>query len=189
MVTKVAVSFGPSVKSVGTKMGRMLGGVGAAATLVLTSTQAVAVSPATQATATARIFKPLTISFVQNLDFGKIVLTGSSFTGEVVSISQAGIVTCGSAPGSLLTCSGPTQAASYRLVGTNNAIVTVSCPPFNLTGPAILAFTPNAPGTVNLGTTGSTTGVAFSVGGSITLASTTPDGTYSGTFNVTADYQ
>jgi len=89
----------------------------------------------------------------------------------------------------LLTCSGTTQAASYRLVGTNNAIVTISCPAFNLTGPATLAFTPNAPGTVNLGATGSTTGVPFSIGGSITLASTTPDGTYSGTFNVTADYQ
>ena len=33
------------------------------------------------------------------------------------------------------------------------------------------------------------TGVDFSIGGSITLASTTPDGTYSGTFAVTADYQ
>src|SRR4249919_3577897 len=104
-------------------MRKYLATFGAAATLALCSVPAMAVSPATQATATARIFKPLTISFVQNLDFGKIVLTGPSFAGEVVSISQAGIVTCGSAPGTLLTCSGTTQAASYRLVGTNNAIV------------------------------------------------------------------
>jgi hypothetical protein len=42
---------------------------------------------------------------------------------------------------------------------------------------------------VNLGAAGSTTGVTFSIGGSIVLASTTPDGVYSGTFAVTADYQ
>jgi hypothetical protein len=148
-----------------------------------------AVSPASQATANARIFRPLTISSVQNLDFGTVVLTGSSFTNETVTVSQAGAVTCGSNPGTLLTCSGSPQAAKYKLVGTNNAIVTVSCPGFNLTGPSTLAFTPNAPTTVNLGSTGSSTGVTFSIGGSIKLASTTPDGTYSGTFAVTADYQ
>jgi Mat/Ecp fimbriae major subunit len=170
-------------------MHNKLGVVGVAVLLILTSAPAHAVSPATQATATARIFRPLTISFVQNLDFGKIVLTGSSFAGEIVSMNQAGAVTCGSNPGTLLTCSGATQAASYKLVGTNNAIVTISCPGFNLTGPATLAFTPNAPATVNLGASGSTTGANFSIGGSITLASTTPDGVYTGTFNVTADYQ
>jgi hypothetical protein len=42
---------------------------------------------------------------------------------------------------------------------------------------------------VNLGASGSTTGVTFAIGGSITLASTTPDGVYTGTFQVTADYQ
>jgi hypothetical protein len=79
--------------------------------------------------------------------------------------------------------------AQYKLVGTNNATVTITCPGFNLTGPGTLAFTPNAPTTVNLGAAGSTTGFTFSVGGSITLASTTPDGVYTGTFQVTADYQ
>ncbi len=148
---------------------------------------ATAVSPATQATANAKIYKPLTISKVQNLDFGVIVLTGASFAGEVVSLSQAGTLTCGG--GVNLTCSGSPQAAKYHLVGTNNATVTVSSPGFNLTGPSTLAFTPNAPATVNLGATGSTAGVDFSIGGSITLASTTPDGVYSGTFAVTADYQ
>jgi hypothetical protein len=157
--------------------------------LALASTPAAAVSPATQATATAKIFKPLTISSVQNLDFGVIVLTGASFSGEVVSISQAGTLTCGSNPGVLLTCSGAPQPAKYKLVGTNNATVTISSPGFNLTGPGTLAFTPSAPATVNLGASGSTTGVTFSIGGSITLANTTPDGVYNGTFVVTADYQ
>ena len=161
----------------------------AIAALVFGASPAAAVSPATQATANAKIYKPLTISKVQNLDFGVIVLTGASFAGEVVTISQAGAVTCGSNPGVLLTCSGAPQAAKYHLVGTNNATVSVSSPGFNLTGPGTLAFSPNAPATVNLGATGSTTGVDFAIGGSITLASTTPDGVYSGTFAVTADYQ
>ena len=159
----------------------------AAFTLVALSGPAGAVSPASQATANAKIYKPLTISKVQNLDFGVIVLGSGAWAGEVVSISQAGALTCGG--GANLTCSGSPQVAKYHLVGTNNATVTVSSPGFNLTGPGTLAFTPNAPATVNLGATGSTTGVDFSIGGSITLASTTPDGVYSGTFAVTADYQ
>jgi hypothetical protein len=170
-------------------MTRFLATAGAIAVLALAVSPAGAVTPATQATANAKIYKPLTISKVQNLDFGVIVLTGASFTNEVVSMTQAGAVTCGSSPGVLLTCSGAPQAAKYHLVGTNNTNVTVSSPGFNLTGPGTLAFTPNAPATVNLGAAGLTTGVDFSIGGSITLASTTPDGVYSGNFAVTADYQ
>ena len=157
--------------------------------LLLAATPAAAVSPATQAGATAKIYKALTMSSVQNLDFGVIVLTGASFAGEVVSIAQTGTLTCGSNPGVLLTCSGTPQTAQYKLVGTNNSVVTISSPAFNLTGPGTLAFTPNAPATVNLGAAGATTGLTFSIGGSITLASTTPDGVYTGTFQVTANYQ
>jgi len=153
----------------------------------LSASPAFAVSPVTQATATARIYKPLTISFVQNLDFGTLVLTGAGvWSGQVISMDQAGALTgCGGN----VTCSGAAQPAKYRLVGTNNAIVTISAPGFNLTGPGTLAFTPNAPATINLGAAGSTTGVTFGIGGSITLASSTPDGVYTGNFLVTADYQ
>jgi hypothetical protein len=170
-------------------MNRSIAKAGTTALLAFVATPALAVSPATQATATAKIFKPLTISRVQDLDFGTIVLTGTGFTNEVLSISQAGALTCGSNPGVLLTCTGTPQPAKYLLVGTNNASVTISSPAFNLTGPSTLAFTPNAPATVNLGANGSTSGFTFAIGGSITLASTTPPGVYSGTFAVTADYQ
>lgn len=160
--------------------------IGAASALALYSVPAAAVSPATQATATARVFRPLTIQFQQNLDFGNLVLSGGVFASQVISMDQAGVLTgCGSN----VTCSGAPAPARYKLIGTNNAIVTITCPGFNLTGPGTLAFTPNAPATVNLGANGSTTGVIFGIGGSITLASTTPDGTYTGTFQVTADYQ
>lgn len=168
---------------------KKFGAFAGACLVILVASPADAVSPATQATATAKIYKPLTISSVQSLNFGTIVLTGATFSGEVVSINQAGALSCGSNPGVVLTCSGGAQAAQYKLVGTNNATVQITCPGFNLTGPGTLAFTPNAPATVNLGAAGATTGFTFSIGGSITLASTTPDGVYSGTFQVTADYQ
>jgi Mat/Ecp fimbriae major subunit len=170
-------------------MNRSIARAGTTLLLAFVGTPTWAVSPATQATATAKIFKPLVISRVQDLNFGTIVLTGTGFTNEVLSMSQAGALTCGSSPGVLLTCTGASQPAKYQLVGTNNATVTISSPGFNLTGPSTLAFTPNAPATVNLGANGSTTGVTFAIGGSITLASTTPDGVYTGTFIVTADYQ
>jgi hypothetical protein len=170
-------------------MNKLFTRAAAVGALSFVSTPSAAVSPATPGTATAKIFRPLTISLVQNLDFGVIVLTGASFAGEVVTISQTGTLTCGSNPGVFLTCSGAPQPAKYKLVGTNNAKVTITSPGFNLTGPGTLAFTPSAPGTVDLTASGSTTGVTFAIGGSITLASTTPDGVYSGTFQVTADYQ
>lgn len=158
----------------------------ASVTLALAGAPAYAVSPATQATATARVYRPLQISFVQNLDFGTLVLGSGTWSGQLISMDQAGALTgCGTN----VTCTGSPVAAKYHLVGTSNATVKITSLPFNLTGPGTLAFTPNAPATVNLGAAGSTTGVDFSIGGSITLSSTTPDGVYSGVFAVTADYQ
>jgi spore coat protein U-like protein len=46
---------------------------------------------------------------------------------------------------------------------------------------------PNAPTSVVLTSSG-IPGVNFSIGGSVTLSSATPAGTYVGTFNVTVDY-
>ncbi len=161
--------------------------VGALALLLLDASPGSAVNPDRQATATARIFRPLTISSVQNLDFGTLVLSGSgAWSGQVINMDQAGVLTgCGGR----VTCFGTPQPAKYHLSGTNNAIVTISVPRFNLTGPAFLAFRPNAPITVSLGAAGATTGVNFGVGGSITLNSSTPAGIYTGTMLVTADYQ
>jgi hypothetical protein len=168
-------------------MRKLLAICGAAAILALFSAPAAAVTPLTQATATARIFKPLTIQLQQYLDFCNLVLAGAgTWSGQLVRKDQAGPLTgCGGN----VTCSGAPAPARYKLIGTNNAIVTISCPPFSLTGPTTLPFTPNAPATVNLGAAGSTTGMIFGIGGSITLASTTPEGTYTGNFLVTADYQ
>lgn len=171
-------------------MNKLIQGASALALTVLVTAPVQAATPSQQATASAKIYRPLTISFVQNLDFGTIVLSGAGAWGpDSVSMDQNGAVTCGSTGN--LTCSGLPTAAKYHLVGTNNAAVTISVPAFNLTsGASVLAFTPYMPTTsLNLGAAGSTTGLDFGVGGSLSLSSTTADGVYTGTFNVTANYQ
>jgi hypothetical protein len=170
-------------------MKKTLATAGAIALLATISTPAAAASPSAQANATAKIYKPLQISKTTDLDFGTIVLVGASFSGETVTVATNGSVTCGSGGGNL-TCSGAPTAARFHLVGSNNAVVTVNSPGFNLGGPATLAVTPTSTTqNVNLGANGLTTGVNVDLGGSITLASTTPDGVYTGTWTVTADYQ
>jgi Mat/Ecp fimbriae major subunit len=168
-------------------MKKFLASAGAMASMALIGSPAAAVTPTTQATATAKVFKPLTITATQNLDFGVIVLSGSSFTGESVSMDTSGSVTCGTTAGDL-TCSGSPKPATYHLVGTANANVGITSPGFTLSnGSATLPFTPTFSSTVQLSSAG-TLDVNF--GGTVTgLSNTTSDGVYTGTFQVTADYQ
>jgi len=163
--------------------------IGAVVALAAAASPAAAVSPASQATANAKIYKPLTISKTSDLNFGTIVLAGAAFANETVTVTTAGTVTCGSGGGNV-TCGGTPTAAKFHLVGSNNAAVTVNSPSFNLTGPSTLSVTPSSlTQSVNLGATGNTAGIDVPLGGSIVLASTTPDGDYTGTCTVTADYQ
>ncbi len=170
-------------------MKKFLATAGAVAVLALTSTPALAASPSAQANATAKIYHPLTIAKTQDLDFGVVVISGASFAAETVTVDTAGSVTCGGAVN--LTCSGSPTAASFHLAGNDNALVTVSSPSFNLTsGGNTLTVTPSSTSqSVNLGAAGSTTGVDVDLGGSIDVGSATPEGVYTGTWTVTADYQ
>ena len=164
-------------------------GMTALAVLTLASTPAAAASPSAQANATAKIYKPLQIRKDVDLDFGTIVLVGASFTGETVTVPTSGPVVCGSGGGNL-TCGGAPTAAKFHLTGSNNAMVTVNSPAFNLGGPATLAVTPTSlTQNVSLGAAGLTTGIDVFLGGSISLDSSTPDGVYTGIWTVTADYQ
>jgi hypothetical protein len=169
-------------------MNKFLATAGAIALLALTSAPAQAASPSAQANATAKIYRPLTISKTTDLDFGVVVIAGTSFAAETVTVSTAGAVTCGG--GVNLTCSGSPTAARFHLVGSNNALVTVSSPTFNLTGPGTLAVTPSSTSqSVNLGASGSTSGVDVDLGASIPVSSAPAEGVYTGTWTVTADYQ
>ena len=120
---------------------------------------------------------------------GVVVLSGASFTNEKVVMATSGaITTCGTGAGNL-TCSGTPKAAIYHLVGTATANVQFLSPGFNLSnGAATLPFVPSSTSQVVQLSAGGTFDV--SLGGTVSgLSNTTPDGVYTGTFAVTADYQ
>lgn len=162
----------------------------AAAAALAGSPAAAATSADKTATATVKIVKPLVLSWVQDLSLGTVILSGAgTWSGSTVGISRAGAFTCSAAN---LTCSGATQPAKYRVAGTNNQTVTVIAPNVTLVNQSdstkTLTMVLDGPGTIALTNSGNP-GVEFAVGGSITVASTTSDGVYSGTLAVTVDYQ
>jgi hypothetical protein len=162
----------------------------AVAALVLSTTPAMAqTAPVKQATASAKIVKPLTLTWVQDLDLGTILLSGASaWTGATVGVSRAGVFSC---TNSNVTCSGATKVAKYKVTGTNNQVVTINAGSVTMTNQNdntnTLVMTVDSPGTVNLSNSGNV-GLEFALGGSISVASTTADGVYLGTFNVTVNY-
>ncbi len=171
-------------------MNKVLIAAGAVAALALTSAPAFAATPTTQATATARIVKPLTLTSTRNLDLGTIVLSGVAPYTQAVGTTQAGVFSCG---GASLTCSGTTQTAQYAATGTQGQTLTVS-------GSANIPLVNSTQASPNLslavaypaagsGVLDSTRNVTFDIGGSISVSDTTADGVYTGTFDLTADYQ
>jgi hypothetical protein len=149
-------------------------------------------APANAATQSASInasvSKSLVLSSLQDLNFGTITIGPGTWSNATVSLSQAGALSCGSVN---LICSGATQVAMYNVQGSNKQAVTITAPNVTLVNQSdptkSLTLVPNAPATVVLTSSGKP-GVDFSIGGSVTLSSTTPAGTYVGTFNVTVDY-
>lgn len=163
----------------------------AAAAVAFTATQAVAapVSATTDATAKARILRPLQLTSTQNLDLGIIVLSGAGTYTATVGIDKTAAFNCDSNSGNV-TCSGSPTVAIYNVSGTKSQPVTIAAGNVTLTDGAgdTLTLTPDFNSTVNLTNSGAP-GTDFNVGGSIQVANTTPDGVYTGTFAVTADYQ
>jgi hypothetical protein len=151
-----------------------------------TEAAAAPVSATTDATAKARVLRPLQLTSKQNLDLGTIVLSGAAPFTATVGIDKTGTFTCGAA----VTCSGTHQYAIYNVSGTKSQPVTIAAGAVTLTDTAgdTLTLTPDFNSTVTLSNSGAP-GDDFNVGGSITVKDTTPDGVYTGTFKVTADYQ
>ena len=136
--------------------------------------------------ASANVVKALQLTAKQDLDFGTIVVGGGSGT-FTVSISQAGTLTCPSG----LSCSGAVRPAIFNVQGSNGQVVRIIALASGLTNSADgskLRFTPAAPPSLTLTNSGQP-GKDFNVGGSINIPSTTTAGLYSGTIEVTVDYQ
>ena len=147
-----------------------------------------AVAATQSATVTANAVKPLVISKLQDLDFGSVTLGPGTWSNATVSLSQSGAFSCTSAN---VVCSGVTSVAQYNVQGSNKQTVRISAPNVTLVNQRdptkTLTLVTDAPATILLTSSG-IPGTNFSIGGSVTLSSTTAAGTYSGTFNVTVDY-
>ena len=173
-------------------MKKLLISAGALTALALISApaNAQAVPATTQADAHVRIYQPLTLTSVRDLDLGTIVLSGTGPYTDTVGITQAGVFSCGAN----VTCSGTTQTAQYEATGTQgqtlSVMVSATIPLANQTVPTApdLTLTVHAPDpdSVVLDAAGE---VTFDLGGSIQVSDTTAEGVYLGTFDVSADYQ
>jgi Mat/Ecp fimbriae major subunit len=132
------------------------------------------------ATARATILRQVTLNKTADLDFGTII-TGT--TASSVVVSSAGARTC-NLPA---VCSGTVSAAAFGIVGTTGQTVTLAA-----TGPVTLTSGTNTM-SATLATSAATrvlTGTdSFTVGGTLSVGANQADGVYTGSFNVTVDYQ
>jgi Mat/Ecp fimbriae major subunit len=156
---------------------------GAAVAAAGLSTTAAYAAPVTaSATARAQILRQVTVTNTSDLDFGTIV---SGAAASTVVVTPAGGRTCGAG----LTCTGTTTGANFNITGTNSAVVTVTGDnSVTLTSGAnsMTASLNRSSASVTLSATG--TG-SVQVGGTLSVGATQADGAYTGTFNVTVDYQ
>jgi hypothetical protein len=149
-------------------------------------------TPADAATQTAAVtasaVKPLVLAKLQDLDLGTVTLGPGTWPNTTIGISQAGALSCSSTN---LVCTGAAMPAKYNVQGSNRQTVQISAPNVTLVNQSdtsqTLTLTTSAPASLVLTSSG-VPGVDFSIGGSVTLNSTTAAGTYVGTFNVTVDY-
>jgi hypothetical protein len=137
----------------------------------------------------AKVLKPLTLEALRNLDLGTITLKPGTWSNATVGISRTGVFSCGNAN---LICSGPSSTARYKVTGSNKQTAIITAPDVTLVNQSdptkTLTLVVDNPGQVTLTSSGKQ-GSTFNLGGSITLDSTTSSGDYTGTFNVTVDYQ
>jgi spore coat protein U-like protein len=159
--------------------------------LLLAGLLAVA-APARAATVNAQVtasgVKPLILTKVQDLDFGSVTLGPGIWSNATISLSQAGVLSCANAN---VTCTGATMVAQYNVQGSKQQAVQISAPNVTLVNQSdssqTLTLVTDAPSSLILANNGFP-GSNFSIGGSVSINSTTAAGTYVGTFNVTVDY-
>lgn len=157
----------------------------AAAALATTASAAPVSAPSN---GKAIILIPLKLTKVQDLDFGTVVSSASSGTVTIDATSGAR----SSSGGVTEVTSAPGAAAQFDFAGTANQQVnfSISSTPATLDDGVGDSITVSA---LTLSTTTATVDpttltVQVGVGGTVTVAANQPDGLYSNTFDVTADY-
>lgn len=155
------------------------------------SPAAAAPVPATQnSNGKALILVPLTLTKIDDLDFGSIITSGTSGTVALSADNGARTFT-----GGLVGTSSGAKRAYFAGAGTaNQQVIVVVTPPAQLKDSAgdtidVLALTLDQSGNP-IRTVDATTRAFFvGVGGIINIAANQPDGDYYATFQVTANYQ
>ena len=153
-------------------------GAVAAAGMISSAANAATVS----ATAKVDILAPVTLTQTAGLDFG--VVAAGAAAGTVTLPNSSNVRTCSAG----LACVGAAQRGTFDVVGANGYTVAITvAASTSLTGPGTamaLALNPSA-------TTVAATGTAqtFYVGGTLTVGAAQTAGTYTGTYNVSANYQ
>jgi hypothetical protein len=146
-----------------------------------------AATPATQATGRADLLHPLTLQKVEDMDFATIIVSGAGTA--VIDPSTNTMATTGGA----LLAAGTPHAAHFRGAASSNAVVIIKLPkqPVTMTRVggtqtiSLSKFTLDGP---SKRTMAQIPTFEFRVGGTITLAAGQAQGTYVGTFDVTAQY-
>lgn len=153
----------------------------AMATIVLATPAAAA---QTTAVTTVNVIRPVSISKLQDMDFGTLTFAG--FTGtRTITLSRAGGLTCAAD----IVCSGVPKQARFNVQGTNKMVVLLTYSGGTLSnGVDSIPFTADGPASITMVNSGAP-GLNFDVGGVLTVSPTLVGGVYSGTMTVTADYQ
>lgn len=149
---------------------------------VLVATPTVAAQ--TTAVTTVKVVRPVSISKLQDMDFGTLSFAG--FTGSrTITLSPAGALTCAAD----IVCSGAPKQAQFNVQGTNRMVVLITYSGGTLSnGVDSIPFVVDGPASITMVNSGAP-GLNFDVGGALTISPTLVGGVYSGTMTVTADYQ
>ncbi|TPG56491.1 DUF4402 domain-containing protein [Sphingomonas glacialis] len=159
---------------------KRLGAFGAVLTLL-------AVSPSYASTgngdASVKILRAITVTKSADLYFGKILPSASAAT---VAVAESGARTCGAGLG----CYDTASSGAFHVVGTNGEVVSVSLDSTTAT----LSDGASHAMTVDLGTSTSSLTLAggagdFSVAGTLNVGANQVDGTYTGQYSVSVNYQ
>ena len=152
----------------------------AAAGMVSTGANAATVN----ADARVNILDAVVVTRTAILDFG--VIAAASTSGTVTIAPTTGATTCSAG----LACAGVPQRGAFTVRGANGLTINVTVDPSTTLGggpgaPMNLVLNPSATSVVGAGATL----VPFHVGGVLTVGAAQTAGTYTGTYNVSADYQ
>ncbi len=159
---------------------KVVGAFGALLTIAM-------VSPANAETAngdaSVKILRAITVTKTADLYFGKVLPTSS---GATVDVAESGARTCSAGLG----CYDTATSGAFRVAGSNGEVVSVSLDSATTT----LSDGASHSMTVNLATSTSSLTLSggaanFNVAGTLNVGASQADGTYTGQYSVSVNYQ